>query len=478
MEKNRDTISIANFDEHQYTLQLASFLNDIQDKCFIEYKKISERIEQNWNCEIYDLFDKATGGIFVRDYECYHITSALQEAFLEHQGTALIYSCPLDNGILLRGPLVYYYLVCFKEKYRYPTVKSVEQWWENIKVFLEQLEKAITKDCKESDNFTNKGKLIQTKFIMGCLDNLRHFVLICMNSKAVLDSYGISDIIKVKENNYLVRCSEVLSKIHALLVKTSFEKCDLIELYNQVLDIIKNVKRITHNIFNELNNIGNEEVNAKCLKLHREVDSFIENYVTLKYAAKEIEKELQDEKKPIYVYGILNGSVEISIMFVNLVTNHTLEPIYMIIPGDYLTRHGVNDCIAWNKEMDYDDSCLLIDDNTMTGTTVELAMKYINEQRNSAVKKCILIRHPDINRIAQMDAYKKAISIDFLQNHCVGLLNESPYSKIKSGTNIGGEYLDELGVFTLTGDYFLRFLYKNGIYDKGSEVDNFRTINL
>ncbi|WP_207648617.1 hypothetical protein, partial [Clostridium sp. N3C] len=81
------------------------------------------------------------------------------------------------------------------------------------------------------------------------------------------------------------------------------------------------------------------------------------------------------------------------------------------------------------------------------------------------------LRHPEINRIPQMKAYNKAVSVDFLKKSCIGLINHSPYSKIKYETNYYGEYLDELGVFTLTGEFFLRYLFKNGLYGKNSEVD-------
>ncbi|RRR99068.1 hypothetical protein CWI01_00190, partial [Streptococcus pneumoniae] len=46
----------------------------------------------------------------------------------------------------------------------------------------------------------------------------------------------------------------------------------------------------------------------------------------------------------------------------------------------------------------------------------------------------------------------------------------APYSKIKFGTNIAKQYLDELQIFTLSGDEILRLLYKNGLFSEESEV--------
>jgi hypothetical protein len=52
-----------------------------------------------------------------------------------------------------------------------------------------------------------------------------------------------------------------------------------------------------------------------------------------------------------------------------------------------------------------------------------------------------------------------------------GMFNRSPYSKIKERTNYGGEFLYELGVFTISGFKLVEYLYKNGLFEKGSEVD-------
>lgn len=473
MNKCKNYISIENFDASEYSLQLSQFLDKIHNDYSIEYSRVVQQVAKKWQCDLYDIFDKVTGGVFVRDNECYLLNSSLSVLFFEKEDSGLIYSCPLDNGILLRGPHVYYYLICFKAKYQNPTVDNVIIWWNNIKNFLCKLKNAIKKD--EKIEFTERQTKIQTKYIMGCLDNLRSFTLICLNSEAILISDEKCNFITIKDNKFLQKNVETLNDIHGLLNSLLFMKCSIVDIYSDLLQIIWNVEKNVDEVFGKLVELSDENTNGRCLKLHREVDSYIENYVTLNYAYGQIEEELRDKNTNIYLCGILNGAVEIVVMMQKIAQKYDLESAYLVVPGDYLSRHRENTCILWNDK-EQEKSAYLVDDNVMTGSTIKTAMKYMNEQINCSIKKCILIRHPDINRIPQMEAYQEAVSVDFLEKYCVGLLNESPYSKIKPNTNIGGEYLDELGIFTLTGDYFLRFLYKNGIYGENSEVESLKKI--
>lgn len=467
MNDSENKITVENFDVDKYSEQLAGLLDKIQNDCWTEYYCVSQQIYEKWNCDLFDIFDRVTGGIFVKDYECYILNSFLSELFTEKQNDSFVYSCPLDNGLLLRGPIVYYYLICFKVKHQNPTVESVAVWWGNINNFIGKLKSALESDSKI--DITERQAIIQTKYLLGCLDNLRSFTLVCMNSEAVLMSDEEGDFIKIKGNMSLENNYKVLGEIHALINSLIFEECDIPAIYTDLLQVTSKVEESVNLTFGKLMNHADENINGRCLKLHREADSYIENYVTLNYAYKQIEEELRNSRKHTYICGLLNGAVEILVMMHNLAKGDNLEPAYLIVPGDYLTRHKESSSILWNG-VEYEHSSYLVDDNVMTGSTIKAAMKYMNEQINSTVNKCILIRHPDINRISQMKAYNEAISVDFLEKHCVGILNESPYTKIKPNTNICGEYLDELGIFTLTGDYFLRFLYKNGLYGVQSEV--------
>lgn len=66
--------------------------------------------------------------------------------------------------------------------------------------------------------------------------------------------------------------------------------------------------------------------------------------------------------------------------------------------------------------------------------------------------------------------------MDELNKKAYGMTFDSPYTKIKQNTNYGNEYLDELGIFTLTGDLFLKLLYKNGHFFPNTEVSTIKGV--
>ncbi|PGQ90046.1 hypothetical protein COA25_32785, partial [Bacillus cereus] len=80
----------------------------------------------------------------------------------------------------------------------------------------------------------------------------------------------------------------------------------------------------------------------------------------------------------------------------------------------------------------------------------------------------------DLNRLPQMEFYNSFIDLDLVERYFVGLIMPSPYTKIKEGTNIYNEFLDELGIFTLSGYKFAKYLYKNGVFEENTEISFIR----
>ena len=220
-------------------------------------------------------------------------------------------------------------------------------------------------------------------------------------------------------------------------------------------------------IYSNVLKLNDKVINTKCFTLHREADSFIENSITMKYVADIILNKL-DDVSALTLCGVLSGALELTFMLRSYVMGQC-KVVFISMPCDYLNRQEMN-FSRCSPQIDDGPKYIVIDDNVMTGKTLEYVYAYLSDKLSAKIEYFALLRHPDINRIPQMVAYKKAVDLDFLKKYCLGYLNESPYSKIKMDTNLGGEFLDELGVFTLTGDYFLRFLYKNALFSRNSEV--------
>ena len=67
-----------------------------------------------------------------------------------------------------------------------------------------------------------------------------------------------------------------------------------------------------------------------------------------------------------------------------------------------------------------------------------------------------------------------AINLELFGHSILGGIFTSPYTRLKSGTNYGGMYLDEMGLFSYGAEVFLKALYKNNTFIRDSEVDIFK----
>ncbi len=448
-----------------YTKHLARILEELDNKRSHLKKKIDDIIYSKHKCFCDDIFDRVTGGIYIKDYECQLMDSELKRIFCFSKGNSYWYSCPLDNGLLLRGPMVYYYIVCFKEKGKKVTSKEVEQWRGHINVFLENMEMAIENDF--NNNLFGRS-FIYLKFILGCFDYLRHLVLHCINAECVLINIELKNPhIICDDHEIFVQFEKNLKTIHQQMHEIVFGGICIPELYEKIMSCCKTTRQMVNRIYSNVLKLNDKDINTKCFRLHREADSFIENSITMKYVADIILNKL-DDVSALTLCGVLSGALELTFMLRSYVMGQC-KVVFISMPCDYLNRQEMN-FSRCSPQIDDGPKYIVIDDNVMTGKTLEYVYAYLSDKLSAKIEYFALLRHPDINRIPQMVAYKKAVDLDFLKKYCLGYLNESPYSKIKMDTNLGGEFLDELGVFTLTGDYFLRFLYKNALFSRNSEV--------
>ena len=111
---------------------------------------------------------------------------------------------------------------------------------------------------------------------------------------------------------------------------------------------------------------------------------------------------------------------------------------------------------------------ILLDDNLLTGKTMQLAISTFYDIGIN-VEKIAVVRYPGVNRVSQMflpnhGAIDYRCFFDFIE----GLYFPSPYSWRDSySTDI---YEDSLGIFDLNRRKILECLVKNGDFSKNSEV--------
>ena len=115
----------------------------------------------------------------------------------------------------------------------------------------------------------------------------------------------------------------------------------------------------------------------------------------------------------------------------------------------------------------------LIDDNMMSGVTMQFAYNqlYLNGINN--IKGIFVVRHPNINRIAQLEYFDTALNLNLVDNYIDGMLTDTPYTKIKRGTNYNSMFVNELNIFSIMTEIFLKALYCNNSFIKDSQVDIF-----
>ena len=457
------SVTISHFDPIDYAKNLSKYLLQLQSQRRSEYLRASQ--DSYWDGG--EAFEPITGGICIQDCEWYLCEHPYKRLFTKKTGSAFGRICPLDDGILLRGPEVYYFLVAHKPKGKPLKAELINLWRENICSFLRELREMACIARTSDPFFCNKDSTV-AKLILGILDNLRHIVLHCLTAEILMGQQS-SYCFHLKEKQSCVAAEELLTEVLATMEQILFQGY-MSSVDSFLRDISNRISMLLNQTFSILLFSASDIKPEYCLKLHREADSFWENYVTMRYVSRKIRNHHVAGSK-LRFFCVMSGALELGILLAHLLPDYLCSTFCVGFKEDYLLRHSTS-MMEENFLPEQRDSCsYLLDDNTMTGSTICIVYKIIRELYEIQTDKSILLRHPSINRIPQMVAYGQAVNVDYLREHCLGMLNPSPYSRIAMHSNIGGEYLDCFGVFTMTGEFFLRYLYKNGLFFPNSEVD-------
>ena len=242
---------------------------------------------------------------------------------------------------------------------------------------------------------------------------------------------------------------------------------------NDIIQLIKNVITIT-DIFRI--DFAKQPIKAnysKEFRVYREIDNFAENFIT---SCLTMQKDLRIYKKGIC--GVCYGGLELPIIMKSMdnriddvsvlkfnknVTGYSKKQSLELRFFDVFNAGGI-ELFGVDKQKSY----VLLDDNLLTGKTMQLALTTLYDI-GIDVDKIIVVRYPGVNRISQMFMPNHgAIDYRHFFEFIEGLYFPSPYSWRDPYSS--DPYEDSLGIFDLNRRKVLECLVKNGDYSKNSEV--------
>ena len=456
--------------------------------------KYALRNNDNRFLAVWDYIDEQTGGFYIHDseyellkaYDPNHILFRIFDSRLLSRSSKqprLKFAVKNDKGVLLRGPMSYYYGLSFRN----------ESGNNITKFFLKQLNQKrvhFFKTCiyvLRSSQPINAKDSITRRVILGIMDSIRDYLLIILNiylqdrvsSKDILFLFMPKD--KQIFNLYITAKENLIYMYNCLFdnIDANFINHFLEFLQNKIMPIAKETDKY-------LDSLTDFEYKKGC-RVWREIDSFYENIVAIDTSINKLLYECDVEKKDLILYGIRYGSLELPIIAAML-----LEVKYkyfgikynvgaLCLKTNYVGNHE-NELDSKRVLSSINRRCInekkyfhvLMDDNLVTGRTLQIAVNMLIN-REIYPNKIFVVRYPSLNRIKHMFLPKHgAPDTDLFWEYVYGLTSPTPYSKLNHPYSFNKEptnkYLDELGQFNKTRTYVLGLLYKNGIYGSDSEV--------
>ena len=194
----------------------------------------------------------------------------------------------------------------------------------------------------------------------------------------------------------------------------------------------------------------------------------------IKYAIEEILEQEKDiiNKNNLYVLGLNYGSIELiaiaDIILERKEIKHISGNIMKKFRKVYVEAANKQNNIINNK-IEKISYYIIVDENIMTGKTLENAKDYL-ENFTLKLLDTIIIKYPTIARIKNIANVEESAYIELLKK-IKGMLVPTYYSKLCEYRNdFIFPYMDKLGTFDLYKYELLKNLYKNGEYIEESAV--------
>ena len=423
--------------------------------------------------ELYDIYDKDTGAIYLTDKDSILLASKYKEHpifkifDIDCIENNRIYTCNMNNRILLRGPRNYYFGFCY--------LGDLDVKNKQIINTLEYVKKFITDSKNIKYDGFNYDNVLDIKTVLAIIDVIRNSVitnlLFClMKENNIKDIYLYKD----GENDLINDLYDLLKKIENKIYDIILEqKYRLTEELNEISDkflelqttLIKEIKKNKDNYKNDL---------YIRYRKSREADCAVENIICIKYAIEEILTQNLDVNSidDLYVLGLNYGSIELTAIVdiilekkrISNISGNIMKKFRKVYVEATNTQKNIT-----NKKIKENAYYIIVDENIMTGQTLENAKKYL-KNFNLKLLDTIIIKYPTVSRVKNINNVDENKYIELLKN-IKGMLIPTNYSKLcEYRKNFIFPYMDKLGTFDLYKYELLKNLYKNGEYIKKSAV--------
>ena len=446
-----------------YRKNLAVLLGDSRKTRKDYTKRIQKMLAkplQDYQLE--ELFDSLTGGVVFYDDEWALIDKddPLKVLFGEtDEQSCYKYILPLDGKILLRGPDIYYFFSCYLSRFKDPSHKQYEIWFENVVDYLDKASDAIY-----HHNFYGASS---RRLFLGVLDNIRNVVLILATAEMLCSRKDTSLLFEEADLAWI----KTIKICHELMHDFYFSNIDYynqkLKVENLILEILKDMPVVREAI----TKTDDGYLLLKSVNPWREADNYLENFVGMMYVADHMR-----EAKRVHLIGLLCGGLELPLILGGLLQADVTVSFLFQRTGLYMEKtaafqSGVTAALAMSE--DKESLTIIVDENAQSGISAQLAVQRLDEL-GIPVHKVALLRAPAIARLEQMKNSGAAITLELFGHSILGGIFPSPYTRLKKGTNYGGMYLDEMGLFSYGAEVFLKALYKNNTFIRDSEVDIFK----
>lgn len=425
-----------------------------------------------------DVFDKKSGGLVFKDWEWELIPSdnKLKELFEINDDGKHKYMIDIDSGKLLRGSDTYYYLLANKEKSQNITRRQIFEWWQNNSTFIKEI-LYILKDYKITS-------LEDKRLLLAVLDNMKNISLIMLNARMVCKFKNENVLLPFEtylKDKDIMNWYNICESIYGIMGNLCFSQKKEENNFDKLDKVINKLAEKYKDGVLDILSRNDESLNKKCFRSYREIDNYIENYITMNLVIQRILKTNPTYfNKGVNFTGIAYGGLELPFLAKNILSGEAYTSA-ILLKGKYKDRHmkssqsdSENDRLNILSNISREEGInILTDDNVLTGKTLQKALDILFAN-GIDIDSTAIVRYPSLNRVSQM-FFEGHGAIDTTKffTFIKGLIFPSPYSKIKE--NGQERYLDELGIFNKSRDRILRYLYKNGRYTPDSEVGQLDT---
>lgn len=219
------------------------------------------------------------------------------------------------------------------------------------------------------------------------MDNMRNLSLVLMNTTIMnryleKNTYVALDTYKRDED--ISVCHDICKRIYEVMEKLCFGDGLDDQMMDQIRYVLDRILPLSNQVIDKTLRKNDPVLNTKSFRNTREIDSYLENYITMEYAIDQLTRQNPDiSKKDIYYSGICYGGIELPFLAENIIDSnyYNIKPSMITLGGDYKSRHtiGSSEEVLYSKGIDQSEKShrVVADDLIATRSNCSDSIKYI-----------------------------------------------------------------------------------------------------